>query len=42
MIKLSQLAVLLGNNGEQISTPSQFVESVSWEQTPCQKMVYQD
>jgi hypothetical protein len=42
MIKFSQLAVLLGNIAEQISAPSQAVESASWEQPPCQKVVYQD
>jgi hypothetical protein len=42
MIKFSQLAVLLGNNAEQISAPPLAVQSVSWEHRPCQKMVYQD
>jgi hypothetical protein len=42
MIKFSQLAVLLGNNGEQISAPPQAVESVSWESKPSRNMVYQD
>jgi len=37
MIKFSQLAVLLGNNGEQISAPSQAVESVSREQNSLSK-----
>jgi len=41
MIKFSQLAVLLANNGEQISAPSQAVEFLSWEQTRCQKIVHQ-